>query len=87
MGDVAGELADEEEVTFGLLVCMDDQFTAPDAVLELPDRGHNGEELAVEGQIPGLGVGESAAEEGEVEVSLDGVDGGRLRSPCPRHQW
>ena len=56
-----------------------------DEVLELPDGGGDGQELAVEGGVPGLGVGESMAEEGELlkppsmvlmEDSADGGVGG-----------
>ena len=64
MADVAGELADEEEVTLGsqgpggggvglhdgagegLVVCIDDQFTALNEVLELHDGGRDSKELA-----------------------------------------
>ena len=83
MPDVAGELADEQEVTLGpqgpsgsgvglgdragqgLVISVCYHLPPLDEVLELPDRGGNGQELAVQGGVPGLGVGESTAEEGE----------------------
>ena len=49
-------------------------------MLELPDHGGDGQELSVEGGIPGLGVRESTAEEGEQlkppsMVLMEGVGG------------
>lgn len=76
LGDGAGQ---------GLVVRVDDQAPPLDVVLELLDRGGYGQELPVEGGVPGLGVGESTAEEGEwlespsmvlMEDSADGGVGG-----------
>ena len=47
------------------MVSVDDKPPPFDVVLELLDRGGDGQELPVEGGVPGLGVGESTAEEGE----------------------
>lgn len=76
LGDGAGQ---------GLVVRVDDQAPPLDVMLELLDCGSNGQELPVEGGVPGLGVGESTAEEGEwlespsmvlMEDSADGSVGG-----------
>ena len=56
LGDGAGQ---------GLVVRVDDQAPPLNVMLELLDRSGNDQELPVEGGVPGLGVGESTAEERE----------------------
>ena len=69
-----------------LVIRVDDHPLSFDVMLELLDCGGNGQELPVEGGVPGLGVGESTAEEGVARASLDGVDGGLRRWRCRRRR-
>ena len=72
LGDGAGQ---------GLVISVYDKPPPFDVVLELLDRGGYGQELPVEGGVPGLRVGESTAEGERLEppsmvLMEDTADGG-----------
>ena len=91
MPDVAGELGDEQQVSLSAQRPDGSGVGLGDGAGEWWNffyRSSDGQELPVEGGVPGLGVGESTAEEGErLKPPSIALMRGHHRWRCRRRWW